>query len=231
MSENLLTGIRDVDREIVNKMSDRDFLQMCSLNRTYYGSVCDETYFRIRTEDRFPETIHYKDYVRTRKVRTWKNHYLAIVKYIDLLETEYRYNYQPRDKSPELLYNTLSLYPTFFINGKDQILGLASQDGHLIIVKYLVEQGADIHYNQSQALPLASENGHLTIVKYLVEHGAKVKSNNSEALMFASFNGHLSVVKYLVEQGSDIHAQDDDALRMANENGHLLVVEYLQSLN
>ena len=31
----MLTGIKDVDREIVNKLSDKDLLKMCSLNRTY----------------------------------------------------------------------------------------------------------------------------------------------------------------------------------------------------
>ena len=41
--------------------------------------------------------------------------------------------------------------------------------GHIEVVKYLVEHGADIHAVNEQALRLAKENGHIEIVKYLNE--------------------------------------------------------------
>ena len=43
----------------------------------------------------------------------------------------------------------------------------ASWYGHLETVKYLVEQGADIHANGGEALALASEKGHQDIADYL----------------------------------------------------------------
>ena len=44
------------------------------------------------------------------------------------------------------------------------------------MVKYLVENGADIHVNNDKALFHASRNNeHLEIVKYLVENGADIK--------------------------------------------------------
>jgi ankyrin repeat protein len=36
-------------------------------------------------------------------------------------------------------------------------------------VKYLVEQGADIHADDDRALIWTANNGHLEVVKYLVE--------------------------------------------------------------
>ncbi|PCI09756.1 MAG: hypothetical protein COB73_04925, partial [Flavobacteriaceae bacterium] len=48
----------------------------------------------------------------------------------------------------------------------------ASIDGDLEIVKFLVEQGANINYQNNYgwtALISASRNGHLEIVKFLVE--------------------------------------------------------------
>ena len=39
--------------------------------------------------------------------------------------------------------------------------------GHLEVVKYLVENGANIHGRDDLAIRWASENGHLEVVKYL----------------------------------------------------------------
>ena len=224
----MLTGIRDVDREIVNKLDDTDLLNMCLVNRTYSERVCDESYFRLRTENGFSETIKYKDYTQiTNKIRTWKNHYLSIVKYIDLLQTDFKYEYKSQDKSPELLYLARQLVAEDLSYNKNRALRTASERGHLSVVKYLVEHGADITAQDNEAVILASVYGHLSVVKYLVEHGADITARNNEALRWASRNGHLEIVKYLTEHGADIPAQDNYAVRFASGNGHLEVVKYL----
>jgi Ankyrin repeat. len=41
----------------------------------------------------------------------------------------------------------------------------------LVVVKHLVENGADIHEEDDYALYWASAYGHLEVVKYLVENG------------------------------------------------------------
>ena len=218
----MLTGIRDLDREIVNKLSDKDLLQICLLNKTYSERVCDDSYFRLRTENGFPETVQYKEN------RSWKNHYLNIVKYIDLLQRKYNYNYVEKDKSPELLYLARRIVPGFY--NKNRALIYASINAHLLVVQYLVENGADITVEDNGALIYASENGHLPVVKYLVEHGANITAQNNYALRWASKNGHLSVVKYLTEHGADIHAKNNDALIIATQYGHSAVAAYLTSL-
>jgi len=112
----------------------------------------------------------------------------------------------------------------------DWVLILASRDGQLDVVKYLVEKGADVHALYECALRAASMNGHLEVVKYLVEDGgADVHAEDECALQWASSNGHLEVVKYLVDKGADVHAEYEEALRLANHFGHLEVVEYLKS--
>ena len=109
----------------------------------------------------------------------------------------------------------------------DDSLGWGSRNRYLGVVKYLVEQGADIRSDDDDALRSASFDGHLEVVKYLVRLGADVRANDDYALKWSSTYGHLEVVKYLVEQGANVRAEDDYALKWSSANGHLEVVKYL----
>ena len=63
---------------------------------------------------------------------------------------------------------------------------------------------------------MASKNGHLHVVEFLVSKGADIHAHNDYALKWASENGHLSVVKFLVSKGANIHACNDIALKYAS---------------
>jgi len=102
-----------------------------------------------------------------------------------------------------------------------------SNRGKLEIVKYLVENGANIHAKNDQALRNASYYGDLEIVKYLVKNGADIHVRNDEALRNACYKGQLEVVKYLVKNGADIHVRNDQALRWASYYGYFEIVKYL----
>lgn len=106
----------------------------------------------------------------------------------------------------------------------------AARDGHLDVVQYLVEQGADIEaqdMNRSATVIYSALSGHLDVVKCLVEHGAdtEVKDwSGSSAPIKATSLRHLPVVKCLVQQGTDIELQNDigcTALIMAASLGDL----------
>ena len=64
----------------------------------------------------------------------------------------------------------------YYVEYRGTPLNFASINGHLEIVKYLVENGADIHFNKFNDTPLRSTsvNGHLEIVKYLIMNGVKI---------------------------------------------------------
>jgi ankyrin repeat protein len=66
------------------------------------------------------------------------------------------------------------------------------------VVKYLIEQWADIHDSNDEALRFSAENGHLEVVKYLVEHGANIPAETNYALRWSATNGHLETVKYFI---------------------------------
>ncbi|MNY42078.1 Ankyrin repeat protein [compost metagenome] len=82
--------------------------------------------------------------------------------------------------------------------------------GHLEVVKFLLEQGADIHAESNKALRFAAIEGCLDVVKYLVEQGADIHAQNEGALQTAAQRGHIEVVKCLVEQGAPIDVAERD---------------------
>jgi len=59
---------------------------------------------------------------------------------------------------------------------------------------------------------MAARNGHRELVKYLLEQGADLHAENDEALQLAAVNGHLEVVKYLLEQGADSNLINEQML-------------------
>ena len=64
------------------------------------------------------------------------------------------------------------------------------------MVKYDIDQGAEI---RDSDLRLAVRKGHLDIVKYLLDHGADIHAGDDCALIEAVREGHLDIVKYLLD--------------------------------
>ena len=67
------------------------------------------------------------------------------------------------------------------------------------------------------ALMLASREGHLDVVKFLVDKGADINAVTTTedeeavtALMLASRRGHFDIVKFLVESGADTEVADQE---------------------
>ena len=93
-------------------------------------------------------------------------------------------------------------------------LAIAAKYGRLGIIRYLVEQGADIEkacrFNCTPII-LASQYGHLEVVRYLQEQGASLKKTNimgETSLHYAASRGHLEIAKLLMVCGADLNARD-----------------------
>ncbi len=88
-------------------------------------------------------------------------------------------------------------------------------------------------------LATASFNGHLDIVKLLLQNGAIIDVSSSEKnpLFSAIYNGHFEVVKCLVESGIDLKASYEmgslknvDAIEYARQYGRTEIVNYLKDI-
>ena len=86
-------------------------------------------------------------------------------------------------------------------NEKDNALTYASENGYVDEVKYLLNNGADVHAENDYALRWASFWGHTDVVKILIDYGVDVHSN--WALTISSINKHTDIVNLLLKYGAD----------------------------
>ena len=100
--------------------------------------------------------------------------------------------------------------------GMDTSLVFASIEGHLNVVKLLLQYGAQVgstlepggNYN---ALGAACKGGHLSVVKLLIGQGANIHSGTwatTPPLHFAYLRRDPIMVDFLLKEGADVNARD-----------------------
>lgn len=121
-------------------------------------------------------------------------------------------------------------------------LWLAARNGHLEIIKILLEHGAAetiaaVNDQGKTALWVASKYGHTDIVRELLHRGAEETiaitcMDGDTALWMASHHGHTDVVKLLLDHGAASIIEVADAnketpLHTASRKGYLEIVDLL----
>jgi len=119
---------------------------------------------------------------------------------------------------------------------------LALKSNNLTMVKFLVDNGFEINWNQIYRHSLLSEavrTQNLDIAKFLVDHGADVNQTNqseSSPLIMATSSRNLEMIDYLIEHGADVNLVVDGdgcgqykttALMLASEINNLDIVKFL----
>ncbi|MBU2625027.1 MAG: ankyrin repeat domain-containing protein [candidate division Zixibacteria bacterium] len=84
------------------------------------------------------------------------------------------------------------------------------------------------------AMTWATINGHLPVVQYLAENGADVNGRDTQwgqtVLMYACWSGHIAIARYLVGQGADVNMKStggNTPLSVAFSHGHRSVALFL----
>ncbi|MDH4241493.1 MAG: ankyrin repeat domain-containing protein [Phycisphaerae bacterium] len=119
---------------------------------------------------------------------------------------------------------------------RDTLLIEAAANGHLDVVKLIIENGADVNLKGEAwygPLHAAAAKGHIEVVKILLENGADVKIfHQNKPLNYAAMNGHIEVAEILLAHGADINAKGTDEaapLHTAVSNNQLAMVKWLLS--
>ncbi len=113
---------------------------------------------------------------------------------------------------------------------KDMLLSAASLEGSMELVKYALDNKANVHYRRNMALKNAAQNNHLGVVKYLLRNGADINdSHHGSVVELAIKNNNYDIAKYLVEQGADIRSESTPILIATIRNNQLGFIKYLVS--
>jgi ankyrin repeat protein len=128
------------------------------------------------------------------------------------------------------------------INAKDQSgntgLHTVAFAGHLVVSRFLVENGADVNaQNRDGLTPLhiAASGGHKALVELLLDHRASAQladANGNTPLHAAAREGFRSIVEVLLAHGADVNAKNrtgSTPLHFAAANGFKSVAELLLS--
>ena len=161
----LLTGNKDIDRKILNKLEDKDLVKVCQVNKNA-NSICnDQVFWMNRVFNRFGYVGG--DMLRQyKKDRSWSEYYIQDLRKINK-NTADKYLIETSQKG-RLDQVMISLEKGADVHADDdEALRWASGNGHLEVVRLLLEKGADVH---ARALQWASQRGHLEVVRLLKEY-------------------------------------------------------------
>ncbi|XP_043657224.1 ankyrin repeat and KH domain-containing protein mask isoform X5 [Drosophila teissieri] len=121
---------------------------------------------------------------------------------------------------------------------KESALTLACYKGHLDMVRFLLQAGADQEHKTDEmhtALMEASMDGHVEVARLLLDSGAQVNmptDSFESPLTLAACGGHVELATLLIERGANIEEVNDEGytpLMEAAREGHEEMVALLLS--
>ncbi|MEK7434046.1 MAG: ankyrin repeat domain-containing protein [Cyanobacteriota bacterium] len=122
-----------------------------------------------------------------------------------------------KSKNYQNIYDNIKLVSKY-INEKDEFgktpLMLATEENNLPLVKFLLENGADINLenkSQNTALNIAILNKNKETINFLVKNNANLKIRNADydfPIILAARNNDTETIKLLIDKGVDVDSRE-----------------------
>ena len=123
-----LSGLKDIDREVLKYIDDRELLEICMIDRQTWNEVCDDMFLRRRLS-KYPGIEKYK-----KENESWKQFFLRAIYYISKMRDEFGFIYSAGDfKEKFMLLKTYE---------KDLLLVVAMEKGHSDLARHALKTGA-----------------------------------------------------------------------------------------
>jgi hypothetical protein len=199
---DFLTNGKDTDLLILEKLNDRDLINICLANKSANKLCNNDDFWR----NRFLQKWGYFDKSEN---RSWKNLYLTILKYLP----EKGQIPFSGIASSAAYRGDIDMVKFAVAKGAENIEDIAfnaTLKNNFDIVKYAIEKGVK---TGDFIMSSAAYEGNIDIVKFMIEKGA---TNFNRAMDQAAYKGHLNIVKLMVKEGA---TDFDKAIKSAREGG------------
>ena len=233
----MLTGIRNVDRKILNKLDDVDLVKACQVNKQA-NDICNEQVFWMnRVFNKFGYVG--EDVLRKYKGdRSWSDYYIYDLRKINknfiknLIIFNYLRNYDNLTDKVRSDHILIAINKDLLPD--DDLFLLTVLGGNKDLVEYFVNKRKYSNYpNFSYMIDLAAERGYKDVVEYLFNKAASQKNiiyhpGYIHGMMISAKAGHKDIVEFFVNKAE---SDDDDpgyreGMISAVESGHKDIVEY-----
>jgi hypothetical protein len=229
----MLSGIRDIDREIIGKLDDRELLKVCSIDKYTWNTVCDDDFLKRRLLSKYPIIDSNKG------TESWKQFFLKAIYYIDKLKEEFNYEYTYGNFVKQ--YNILEkiyeeqLYDIIGI--MKNLLVQSVLQNEMALVEFCLKYKKYYNYDLlMKTLFAAIDKNNYEIFAYLLK---KIKLKNNLGLQRYKYllrrvlkSEHLDAIKLLIEKLIKTFSYNEvlNFLSLTLTNGDFKTIKYLLDL-
>jgi len=207
-----LTGVKDADIEILNKLDDRSLLNFCLTDKSASEICRYDPFWMNRLRDRYPDAEKYfQDYGILfsilsltnpeinnifQRADTWREYYLQTVYYVNKMKEDREFEY--KTGNPRDYY--IILYGIRYPHVQVQV---AARSGYIDLLEYFIGLGGSYSVAAKSNLFIgAGEGGQKKVVEHFWRDSLPVDSANF-GLLGAVLGNNIDLVKFFISKGAN----------------------------
>ena len=105
----------------------------------------------------------------------------------------------------------LSRRLSYYLQNSETPLHISCQQGHIEVVKLLLDKGADIHQRRFVSIMRHINDIDILLLRELFYY----QQDNCTSFHMACYGGNIEIVKLLIDKGADIHQENKVSIIIA----------------